>query len=1025
MEISEHLKFRKELIEQAKEEDGAITGSSLISTVIPSLRETTLVESEDFENCYFENKAEKIKINGYSFNESGDRLQIYIVNEVALSPLSENEELCISKKSDYDEQFLKAQNFVRKAIKGHLNDEIQDSSTVKFLIHRLASSEGIQAIDVIEIFLITLTSSIEARGTVPYPKRFIFDKEEFNTTFGLSGRPERMKKSILIEKKIVDLNFLYDVSISNGNEYALIVDFENDLGGKIEVLKAADEENFETFLCVIPATILALLYRNAGGTRILEKNVRSFLQFGRKSVNAGMKTTIIKEPEKFIAFNNGLTITATDKNIEEVNGRLFLKSLTNFQIVNGGQTTATIFFSNKEGLNIDRINLMAKINVAKNITEDELESLISDISFYSNRQTKVSSVDNNTIKPQLDKIKTLSNSIITPSGSKWFFERLKGQFATKIRMAGGNKVRLEKEFPKERRFTKEILGKYYASWGDKPYLVKFGGDKVFGYFCQELAGDGDKIKAKIIDRIFYEELIAKMILVKELNKIYGAGKNSMGQLRAAVIPYSISVLYLYTNGTKTSPDFDLLKIWKNESLEKDLSDYFKLLMKLVNDLLKDKRYNNSDNTDDNTKKKEVWDNISSSEEIKLFMNNSSSQKIINKYGIKKATSFKIIKDVDFDVILETVSIISKGNDYYKKIEKHYSEYLTDTDKRKIEKYIILLKSNKDIGIEGVNYFNSLNLDIHQKKPGIFDLIDYEEDLKLLVTLSKIISIYNKAIDEKKEITSEFDLLEKVACAQKIKYASIINKIGIELSKGNAPTLNDVFLASNYFYKTNLNEKNEIKSNNVKITPELLQKMLEWNSINKSISTKEVAYITDFAYGFKSLNDFHIKNMERHYKIISDLGFSFESNENKINVLNDSKDNEYSFKEIVPKINAVYYIKKIINQDLERTPTFSVEAIRDFFNVELKHGECKVISIENLSSKNSFEVEFKLRETRNEYRIFLNDLFKEINPKEKDILIFRKKSNNSYTCEFISTNSAEYKLLDEQFEINKNHKLIVS
>ena len=123
------------------------------------------------------------------------------------------------------------------------------------------------------------------------------------------------------------------------------------------------------------------------------------------------------------------------------------------------------------------------------------------------------------------------------------------------------------------------------------------------------------------------------------------------------------------------------------------------------------------------------------------------------------------------------------------------------------------------------------------------------------------------------------------------------------------------------------------------------------------------------------------------------------------------------------VNENFYLKKIINQDLERTPTFSVEAIRDFFQVELKHGESKVITIQNLSSNNKFEIEFKLRETRGEYRIFLKDLFKEISPIEKDILIFRKTIENSFTCEQIPTTANNYDIYCNMFEINKNHKLL--
>src|SRR5690606_20423771 len=90
----------------------------------------------------------------------------------------------------------------------------------------------------------------------------------------------RLKKTkeILVKKRLIDLNFLYNVLISQGNREALRIDFEKINGRSIEAIKAADEENFESYLCVLPADILADLYREYS-TRLLEKNVRSFLQF--------------------------------------------------------------------------------------------------------------------------------------------------------------------------------------------------------------------------------------------------------------------------------------------------------------------------------------------------------------------------------------------------------------------------------------------------------------------------------------------------------------------------------------------------------------------------------------------------------------------------------------------------------------------------------------------------------------------------------------------------------------------------
>src|SRR5690606_3647127 len=120
------------------------------------------------------------------------------------------------------------------------------------------------------------------------------------------------------------------------------------------------------YLCVLAAPFLYELYRKYS-TRILEKNVRSFLQF--RGVNKGIKETIKSHPELFIAYKNGLTITAVDAELTEENGKVYLKSLKDFQIVNGGQTTASIYFSKKEGLDISKVKVMAKINVAKDADE--------------------------------------------------------------------------------------------------------------------------------------------------------------------------------------------------------------------------------------------------------------------------------------------------------------------------------------------------------------------------------------------------------------------------------------------------------------------------------------------------------------------------------------------------------------------------------------------------------------------------------------------------------------------------------
>ena len=455
-------------------------------------------------------------------------------------------------------------------------------------------------------------------------------------------------------------------------------------GSPLSAIQAADEEHFESFLCVLPATIIAGLYKEYS-SRLLEKNVRSFLQF--RGVNKGIRETIRKEPEKFVAYNNGLTITATKADIIKTAGQVTIKSLTDFQIVNGGQTTCTIYFTQKDGFDISKVKVMAKINVAKETTEDELEELISNISNFSNAQSKVSKVDLRSRNPQLIKLKGMSDSVITPSGLKWFFERAKGEFNTMVRAAGQNKTRIQKEYPTSRRFSKELLAKYYCAWGEQPYLVKKGGEKVFRYFIEELSGEGNSKKPIDVNRGFYEELIAKVILFKTLEKLYGQGKNSMGQLRSIAVPYSISVLHKFTDGTKSNKPFDLLKIWLSEKLEDDLVAFFNELLQLMNDLVK--KYAKSDDYGEYSKKPELWADIIQSKEIKEFMLSANAVSITNKYGISKDQLKKRNKDqskiieVDFHEINRNVLIHTNNQEYYKSIKLMMNDDLDEHDERKI------------------------------------------------------------------------------------------------------------------------------------------------------------------------------------------------------------------------------------------------------------------------------------------------------------------------------------------------------
>jgi AIPR protein/Abortive infection phage resistance protein N-terminal domain len=626
--IDEFINLRLDLLSAAKGADGFVEEQGVLSEALDHMLDATLVDSEDYSDSYLNWESDQLKINGYAVNESGERLRLFIVDERFVDEGLDAARLCVSDRSHYERQFKRTRRFIRLALNGELTNRIQDSDPAKALAVHLSSQEGINQFDVIEVFLVSLSATISRRGNEPHPRNIHFEKEKLTVTFS-SGGASRTKE-ILLLKRVIDLNFLHAVSVSRGNREPLTVNFARDFNTRIEAIQAASDSHFESYLCVLSGETLADLYR-LHSSRLLEKNVRSFLQF--RGANKGMRETIRKAPEKFIAYNNGLTITATAAEVAAHKKKTYIDSLTDFQIVNGGQTTASIYFSKKDGIDVGKIRVMAKVNIVKSEHEDELDNLISEISRYSNTQSRVSNVDLRSRNPQLGKIKRLSDSITTPSGQKWFFERAKGEFNTILRLAGSRKAAERSKFPPSRRFSKEQLAKYHTAWGEAPYLVKKGGEKVFRHFIEEISPEGNDRPPVNIDRTFYEDLIAKIILFRQMEKIYGQGRGAMGQIRSAAIPYALSCLHMLFDGSGNDHKFNFGLIWSKEDLGDDLREYLRELLQLTNVLIR--KYATSDDLGEHSKKPELWNTIKKSKELKEFMSSPNSDKILSHYALSK------------------------------------------------------------------------------------------------------------------------------------------------------------------------------------------------------------------------------------------------------------------------------------------------------------------------------------------------------------------------------------------------------
>lgn len=182
-----------------------------------------------------------------------------------------------------------------------------------------------------------------------------------------------------------------------------------------------------TYLAAVPGELLAKLYRQHG-SRLLEGNVRSFLTI-RGKINKGIRETVTQEPGHFLAYNNGISATASG--VQYRGGSL--TSITDLQIVNGGQTTASLFYATQASkeLSLDNVFVQMKLVV---VTPEDAADMVPRISRYANSQNAVREDDFFSNSPFHVRMEELSKKVLAPAKSglnyqtKWYYERTRGQY---------------------------------------------------------------------------------------------------------------------------------------------------------------------------------------------------------------------------------------------------------------------------------------------------------------------------------------------------------------------------------------------------------------------------------------------------------------------------------------------------------------------------------------------------------------------------------------------------------------------
>ncbi|MBF4243889.1 hypothetical protein EA004_02370 [Vibrio anguillarum] len=350
-----------------------------------------------------------------------------------------------------------------------------------------------------------------------------------------------------------------------------VINFKDDFGGGIPILKASGgSDALESYLAVIPGKQLAEIY-DKWGPRLLEANVRSFLQV-RGKVNKGIRDTIRDEPHMFFSYNNGLSATADNIEIDKTDSGYQLVSVNNLQIVNGGQTTASLYAASKAlKEQIQQVFVQMKLTITP---KECAEEVVPRISEYANSQNKVNAADFFANHPFHIRIEELSRRILAPSGTdsyretKWFYERARGQFADeRSRRTQTERKKFDSEYPRSQFFVKTDLAKYENTWACLPHIVSLGAQKNFSEFAKKI-GKNWGTEGTAFNDIWFKRLIAKAIIFRTTEKLVSNAEWYEGGYRANIVTYAIAKLVNDAKSLGMVIDLDL--IWKIQSVPEDL-----------------------------------------------------------------------------------------------------------------------------------------------------------------------------------------------------------------------------------------------------------------------------------------------------------------------------------------------------------------------------------------------------------------------------------------------------------------------
>ncbi len=537
--------LHQEILQDAEPSDPKGLSESFTNWVLEMLGEDTIAGGE---TVHYRSVDGRAAIDAFCLSEDCAHVDVFISAYYL-------QRKCL-KGSEVEELIGLANEFIKRSKKGFQDQKLRPDDIANGVAKLIFEAQGSLVRE--RIFLLT-----NAQADPGFHSKTIDNKLSFEV-----WDIDRIATHRLSGKKVVKL------------------DFENDFqeGGPVACVSVTEGTGeYRTLLTFFRGDVLARIY-GTHGHKLLEQNVRVFLQ-AKGPINKGLQTTLDETPGRFLAYNNGLCCTASKVELKAAEGgHAFIRSVTDFQIVNGGQTTSSLDLYNRKGDpdKLKRVWVQAKITVIHD--QEKVDEIVPLISRYANSQNKVSGADfsaNGSFHRGLERISRDTKTPISPK-TVWYYERAKGAYADQRAKYASQKSgtkknhkpsQWEEEHPLRQKLTKTDVAKLEHCWAGNPFYACLGADKSFRKMAEQFDS-----KEPVVNDSYFRNLVAKAIIWNSIEDQFDLLK--LKGCRSQTVAYSFAFL-----SVKSDKRINLEFIWEHQRCQPSLLEFGATLCKRFHEIL--------------------------------------------------------------------------------------------------------------------------------------------------------------------------------------------------------------------------------------------------------------------------------------------------------------------------------------------------------------------------------------------------------------------------------------------------------